>query len=122
MWNGMDRRRFPRIEHPCKIRVKKKDSNEVIDAITENIGCGGICVLLDKDIGLFSAVEVEVNLEDGSEWIKCNGVVVWVVKRDETTDKLGGVFDTGIEFSDLAEEARQKIEKIVDKVLKDQKD
>jgi len=117
MWSGMDRRRFPRIEHPCKIKVKRKDSNEMIEAVTENIGCGGICVMLDKDIGLFSVVEVELNLENGLGWIKCNGAVVWVVKKDEAGDKNSGVFDTGIEFSDLNEECRQRIEKMVNGIL-----
>ena len=117
MWDGMDRRRFPRIQHPCKIKIKNKDSSEIISTVTENIGCGGICVILGKDLGLFSPAEVEVDLENGVGWIKCSGVVVWVVKREDAATKKTELFDTGIEFNNLKEEDHQRVEKMVNGIL-----
>ena len=118
----MDRRRFPRIEHPCKIKIEKKDSKEAISTHTENIGCGGICVMLEKDLGLFAPVEVEVDLENGLGWIKGSGTVAWVVKKEDAAIKKDGIFDTGIEFNNLKEEDHQRIEKIVNEFLAKKKD
>jgi c-di-GMP-binding flagellar brake protein YcgR len=97
--------------------LKKAGSKEIISAYTENIGCGGICVILEKDIGLFSPVNVELDLENGLGWINSDATVVWVVKRDEKGEEKSGVFDTGIEFNNLKEEDRQRIEKMINNIL-----
>jgi len=118
MWNGINRRKFPRANYPCKITVKRKDQPDSINTQTENIGVGGICVMLPKDLGIFAPVEILLDLLDSKPLIGCDGVVVWIVERKESTlDNKR--FDTGIEFTNLKRKDAERINNIVTMVLKE---
>lgn len=117
MWDGMDRRRFPRVQHPCKIKLKRSGGTKIINTFTENIGCGGVCVLLKEDLGLFSPVKLDIDIEDSLGWFSSQGTIVWVVKREGETKDKEVIFDTGIEFNNLGEEYRLRVEKMVNRIL-----
>ncbi|MFH1190449.1 MAG: PilZ domain-containing protein [Candidatus Omnitrophota bacterium] len=118
MWNGINRRRFPRANYKCLISIKKRLTAKTISTHTENIGAGGICVLLKEDLGLFQGVDVELFLGENMPQIKCGGTLVWVVKKAD--QKQGGsyYYDTGIEFIDIRPEDRDKISEVIDEILK----
>ena len=117
MWNGINRRKFPRVHYQCTIGIHKEGEPKTIATKTENIGEGGICVLLEEDLGLFKGVNLELELEDSpGPNIRCSGTVVWVVKRRDPKDKNILFFDTGIEFVDIDEPGRERIAKIVEKL------
>jgi len=120
MWNGINRRKFPRANYKCLIVIKKRLNSKTISTQTENIGAGGICVIIKEDIGLFQGVDVELNIDDNRPPIKCGGTVVWVVKKSEPRQKCIYSYDTGIEFIDIRPEDRDRVSEIVDKILKDQ--
>ena len=120
MWNGINRRKFPRANYKCLIVIKKRLNSKTISTQTENIGAGGICVIIKEDIGLFQGVDVELNIDDNRPPIKCGGTVVWVVKKSEPRQKGIYSYDTGIEFIDIRPEDRDRVSEIVDKILKDQ--
>ena len=117
MWEGINQRKFPRVNYKCLIRVSKSGHEEVIDTHTENIGSGGICVVLEKDFGLFEAVNLEIFLDDSSDPIVCDGTIVWVVRRHATTKKEKDRFDIGIEFQNIKEEDRERIAGLVQDIL-----
>ena len=50
MWNGINRRKFPRANYKCLITIKKRLTAKTISTHTENIGAGGICVLIKEDL------------------------------------------------------------------------
>lgn len=114
MWDGINRRKFPRANYPCKITLKRKDSGDSFSTHTENIGIGGICVMLAKDLGIFAPVEVILDLLDSERAINCEGTIVWVVPEKETS---GTIYDTGIEFTNLKREDSERIYAIVEKAL-----
>jgi Tfp pilus assembly protein PilZ len=118
MWNGINRRRFPRANYPCVIKVKRKDQPDMLSAQTENIGVGGICVMLPKDLGIFAPVEIELDLLDGSPEVECDGTVAWVIASKE--DKKTQSFDTGLEFTNLKRKDAIRIDVIVEKVISTQ--
>ena len=118
MWDGIDRRRFPRAHYKCLIYIKKKENSKPISVYTENIGAGGICVLVDENMGLFQGVKLELDLGDKSgERIACTGTVVWVVKQREPGGKTKELYDTGIEFIDIKEADRKLISSVVDGII-----
>lgn len=120
MWGGINRRKFPRVHYKCLIHIRKKGSTKTISTRTENIGGGGICVIVADDLGLFQGVNVELDLENGiPDTIKCNGTVVWVVKKHGVKGKNDVLFDTGIEFVDMAASSEARIAKIIEKQLKE---
>lgn len=119
MWDGINRRKFPRANYKCLISIKKRLTAKTISTQTENIGAGGICVLLKEDLGLFQGVDVELFIDE-SRPIKCGGTVVWVVKK-ASSKKGSFLYDTGIEFIDIRPEDREKISEIVEDILETQK-
>ena len=118
MWDGINRRKFTRANYQCRIFIKEMNATEPISTMTENVGAGGICVILAKDLGLFKEVSLEVSLEDNQPPISSPGTVVWVVKK--RPDKKGEpyMYDTGIEFIDLDDKNKERLLKIVNSILK----
>lgn len=113
MWEGIERRRFPRISYPCWIKIKKKMSSSEYFTHTENIGCGGICVILKESLSLFQELELELDLEDMRPFVKCEGRVVWVIKRAQYRLRRPSCFDIGIEFVNLKPEDRTRIQNLI---------
>ena len=111
MWQGIDKRRFPRVNYPCKVAVVRSGQSEQFLTRTENIGSGGVCVILSKSLDKFCPVELTVYLNDGHPPLESDGRVVWVVKHKET-------FDTGVEFINIKKEDVARIERIVQECLK----
>ncbi|MDP8299528.1 MAG: PilZ domain-containing protein [Candidatus Tantalella remota] len=117
-WEGINQRKFPRVNYKCLIKVSNDGREELIEALTDNIGAGGICVLLEKGFELFDVVSLEVFLEEGQAPLYCTGTVVWVVKRHPVRESEGVFYDTGIEFRDMPDGDRQRITKLVDEILR----
>jgi hypothetical protein len=118
MWNGINRRKFPRANYKCIITIRKRLTSKSISTHTENLGAGGICVMLKEDLGLFQGTDLEILLDDQTHPVRCGGTVVWVVKKTEPKQKGAYLYDTGIEFIDIGPEDRDRITAIVDSILK----
>jgi len=112
-WSGMDRRKFPRANYKCLVTVRRKDGVQTFTTQTENIGAGGVCVILPERLDIFSNVDMVITLIDGTAPIKTNGVVVWTVKSCQPKKAKANCYDTGIEFVDLSKEHSVLIEKII---------
>lgn len=123
-WDGLNRRKFPRVSYPCLVIVRNKENKSVesILAHTENVGIGGVCVILKQDIKVFSNVEIEIDLLDLGEHVKCKGKIVWNVQRKNSEDKKPLFYDIGIEFQDITDEDRSRFEKIVQRLVKNNKE
>ncbi|MBN1526674.1 MAG: PilZ domain-containing protein [Candidatus Omnitrophica bacterium] len=121
MWNGINKRKFPRANYKCLITIRKRLNSKTLSTHTENIGAGGICVVVSEDLGLFQGVDLELYIDDGKPQIKCGGTVVWVVKRTDPKRKSVYQYDTGIEFIDMRPEDRERISSVVDEILKKEK-
>ncbi|MFH1791476.1 MAG: PilZ domain-containing protein [Candidatus Omnitrophota bacterium] len=117
MWDGINRRKFPRANYACRIHIRQKAVPQTIITQTENIGAGGICVMIERDLGLFQDVELELDLDDNMPAIKCLGTVVWVVKKRAAGDS-GLAYDTGIEFAKISEKDITRILSVVEDILK----
>ena len=98
-WGGLDQRAFPRVQTPCDIYIHGI-FDRPIHSRTENIGGGGVCVILKEELIKLSDVRLSVHLEKDEPPLQCAGRVVWVVRSKEpATGKVS--FDTGIEFTGL---------------------
>ncbi len=113
-WDGLNRRKFPRANYPCLITIRHDQGQpEAILTHTENIGTGGVCVILSKEIKLFALVDLEIDLLDTNPHIKCRGKVVWVVRRRSDEKKKPLFYDIGVEFTDLQPSERERLDEIV---------
>ncbi|MCF7894472.1 MAG: PilZ domain-containing protein [Candidatus Omnitrophica bacterium] len=100
-----ERRRFRRVSFPCKIYILTAPLH-VIKCKTENIGAGGVRVLIDENLPVSTTVGLELYLSQ--KLIKCRGKVVWIVERKD--QKKGPKFDIGLEFHQISSEDRETID------------
>jgi c-di-GMP-binding flagellar brake protein YcgR len=118
-WEGLNRRKFPRAKFPCLVKILKEGrAEESILTHTENISIGGVCVIIKRQLEIFSPLKVEIDLIDGDSVISCRGKAVWVVRRKALEDVKPLFYDTGIEFVDLSDADRVRIQKTVDFLVK----
>ena len=109
-WQGMDRRKFPRVMYPCLVKVATSEGlQEGILTHTENIGIGGLCVTVKKDIKLFTSVDLEVDLLDINELIKAKAKIVWNVRRKSIETIKPMFYDIGIEFTEIAKRDSERL-------------
>ena len=120
-WEGLNRRKFPRVSYPCLVVIRNNDDdgkNNVILTHTNNVGVGGICVILKQNVKMFSEVELELDLLDLGEHICCNGKVVWNVQRKNESPEKPLFFDIGIEFLNIQNEDQKRLGRIVERLVK----
>ncbi len=116
MWDGFNQRKFPRINLQCEIDILSETQSSPVKAATENIGVGGVCVILDKSLERFSQCRLRLDL-DGKNDFYCDGKIVWIVPtRDSRSSKKR--YDTGIEFQNIDENQIEKIRQFIEKSLK----
>jgi Tfp pilus assembly protein PilZ len=121
VWDGLNRRRFPRVNYPCLVVIRREDaSHDIILTHTENVGVGGICVILKQDVQMFTPVDLELDLLDLGDHIKCHGKVVWNVQRKSDANSKPAFFDIGVEFVDLADQEKKRIEEVVNRLVQAQ--
>ena len=118
-WDGLNRRKFPRANYPCLVVIQKDIQEEnIILTHTENVGKGGICVILKQSIEMFSSVTLELDLLDLGNHIKCEGKVVWNVQRKDDEEKKPLFYDIGIEFQNIEKDEKMRLEEVVERLVK----
>jgi Tfp pilus assembly protein PilZ len=117
-WDGLNRRKFPRVNYPCLVVIRQNEGEQdIILTHTENIGVGGTCIVLKQSIDMFSEVELELDLLDLGEHIKCKGKVVWNVQRKGDASSKPFFYDIGIEFDDIEATEKKRIEEVVTRLV-----
>jgi c-di-GMP-binding flagellar brake protein YcgR len=113
-WEGLNRRKFPRANFPCLIKIVHEGHNdELLLTHTENISVGGACVIIKRSLELFMPVNVEIDLMDGGDSIACRSRVVWSVRRKAIVEVKPNQYDLGLEFLGLSEEQHGRIAQTV---------
>ncbi|KJJ83412.1 Type IV pilus assembly PilZ domain protein [Candidatus Omnitrophus magneticus] len=118
IWNGLDNRKFPRVTHSCKISISKKEGEDIVNAVTENIGVGGICAVLDKSVEVFDTVKILLEINEKEPPIKCDGLIVWAVKRQKGVASSLYEYDAGIEFKNISSIDSARLSKLIEKLIK----
>lgn len=114
-----NRRKFPRIMFPCLVVIRQtQDNQDVILTHTENIGVGGVCVSFKKSLKMFTPIDLEIDLLDASDPIKCNGKVVWSIHRTSDEVHRPVYYDVGIEFVGIDSRDLARIQGAVNKMEK----
>lgn len=121
-WDGLNRRKFPRVNYPCLVVVRNnEESKDVILTHTENVGVGGVCVILKKNLKIFCPVELELDLLDLGNHIRCKGRVVWNVQRRTEEPNKPFYYDIGIEFIDIDNHEQRRLDDIIARLVRNQK-
>ena len=121
-WEGLNRRRFPRVKYPCLVTVwygeEGEGERETFLTHTENLGIGGSCIICHKRFKMFAPIEMEIDLLDMEGHVRCKGKIVWVVQRKDPDSRKPLTYDIGVEHEDLNEEDKRRVSKIVQRLGK----
>ena len=118
-WDGRNRRKFPRVVFPCLIKIRRgNDLKEVLLTHTQNLSIGGVRVILKMPIDLGVTIDVEIDLLDTNEHLKCRGKVVWLDRRKSDNAFKPNFYDVGVEFAELDETDKKRLDRIVAHHLK----
>jgi c-di-GMP-binding flagellar brake protein YcgR len=98
--NGINRRRFIRVDFPFTIHINPPDEN-IISTYTEDISEGGVKVFIAEKLSTSSMVLLAIYVKP--EPVVCKGKVVWAKRRSSEFIEGEIFFDTGIEFCEIKE-------------------
>lgn len=112
-WGGLDQRVFPRYSAKCDVTIM--GDGETIKAVTHNIGTGGVCIMMPKELAKLSHVKLRLALNDLTPSIECTARVVWMITSKELSARKP-TYDTGLEFVDLKPEDLEKIQTFVNQL------
>lgn len=113
MWDGFDKRKFPRLNLQCEILIQSDKQPQPLKTTTENVGRGGVAVILHRPLERFSRCHLRLELDAKDSKVEGAGRVVWSVP---TSDAKGAKkrFDTGIEFTNLGPAEQERLHKFLD--------
>ncbi len=106
----MERRRWKREKLECKVNLRV--SNEVYEGEIQNIGGGGIGIIINKQIGEKIPLAIVFNLPDNLPEIIANGLTMWT---SPTIHQGNEVYRAGIQFTEIHENDRKRIIDFVEK-------
>ena len=116
VWDGRNRRKFPRVLFPCLIKICGNE--DAMLTHTENVSTGGVRVILKSSVAMGTAIEVEIDLMDTQEHFCSKGTVVWSEQRKSTETVKPNFFDIGVEFSGVNQVDQRRLALIIDHHLK----
>ena len=117
MWDGFNKRKFPRLTLRCEITILADLESKPVVTLTENLGIGGVCIILDHPLDRFSKCMMRLELGEKINTIECNARVVWSVPTQGA--KAGRrQYDTGLEFTGLEPETAEQVRKFVEAEVK----
>ena len=115
-WSGLDQRAFPRLSARCDIAIHDRLFSQGLEAKTQNVGVGGVCVILDQALEKLSQVRLRLTLNESEKPFECDGRVVWMVRSKEpASGKVS--FDTGIEFLNLTPQNQARVEHFIQNLI-----
>lgn len=113
MWENLDLRKFPRLAINCDIEISGTNNPLSVAVLTQNIGAGGVCVLMPKEVSKLTRVFIRLHLSDDPEPVESYARVCWVVPSRTPLKKNETVFDTGFEFLNMTDKDRDRLKKFI---------
>lgn len=115
-WGGIEKRRFVRANFPCIIIIYTPKQHS-ISTHTENIGAGGVRVIIEEKLEINDVVGLEIFLYKEKQPIECKGKVVWVVEKESLYRKNLIFCDIGIEFYSIKEGDKGIIKNLIETIV-----
>ncbi len=105
-------RKFPRVNYPCQLTLWMTGGHyDTVFTTAADIGQGGLCVELNRDVGVGMKVDIEIDFNDGTMAFRCKGSVV---RCQEQSNKL---YNIGIQFEPLSETENILLEKKIAQLI-----
>ncbi|MBL7130434.1 MAG: PilZ domain-containing protein [Candidatus Omnitrophica bacterium] len=108
-----DRRKFVRLNAAVEVDyiVLDSESQQREHTATKNISAGGICLIAHEQLRAGDILSLTFSLPNNESPIIVKGKVVWIKSFKVASEKES--YDVGIEFIDINEVNRERIDKYV---------
>lgn len=111
-----ERRQFARVTVLCKVTVIFGERLLMFDSHTENLGVGGMRLILQDNLMVNSELDIELFLPDRQKNLKCKGKVAW--SKEMTPRGINPrFFDIGIEFTKMEDEDKQMLQGTINALM-----
>ena len=110
-----ERREFIRLNASVDVQytiLEKTSPSGGAGVSSRNISAGGLCLIVYEDVPVGSLLALSVYFPDLDFPIICKGKVAWS-KAFAVADEEKKRYDIGVEFVDISDEDRQKINQCV---------
>ena len=108
-----ERRKFRRLNFICKVTAVFGERVLVFNSHTEDVGEGGVRVVLEDKLHISTQVEVSLFLAGKEDSINCKGEVIWV-REILPVDVGPRFFHTGIKFLDITAADREILKRLLE--------
>jgi len=88
-------------------------SAELLVTASRNISAGGVCVVTFREFSVGTELGLRLKLPDAKKAVTVRGRVAWSKELGIGDKKLGGVYEAGIEFIQINEEDKKRIDEYV---------
>lgn len=101
-----EKRKFERINTTMSVQYRgiRQASDSVISAISRDISTGGVRLLVNEFISVFTRLVLEIAVPSSPKPVRAVSKVAWVRKRP-----YGEQYEVGVEFMDMPDEGRRGI-------------
>jgi c-di-GMP-binding flagellar brake protein YcgR len=117
LWDGFNKRKFPRLHLTCEVQIHPLGKQKSFVASTEDVGMGGVSVMLPEPMERFDRCKISLELKDGDPPVQCTGRSVWVIPSQDRKSSRKN-FDTGLEFLDMDEFSRKRLHAFITPPIK----
>lgn len=109
-----ERRQFVRVNMTMSVQYRgiRQASDSIINTISRDISTGGIRLLVNEFISVFTRLVLEIAVPSTPKPVKAVSKVAWIQKRP-----YGEQYEVGVEFMDMPEEDRRDIFDFVEKSI-----
>ena len=108
LWDGFNKRKFARLHLTCQVAIQPLLKPKAFTASTEDVGLGGVSVMLPEPLERFDRCKISLELKDGEPPVQCTSRSVWVIPS-QSIRSTKKTFDTGLEFIDMDEFSRKRL-------------
>ncbi len=108
-----ERRKFRRLNFICKVTAVFGERVLVFNSHTEDLGEGGVKVVLEEKLHVSTQVEVSLFITGKEGPINCKGEITWV-REILPVDVGPRFFHTGIKFLDMAGSDQEIIKRVLE--------
>ena len=115
-----EKRRFPRIPLNIDVNYKILDNLNLNPSPTQskNISTDGICIIMLENVSPGTNLGLDFKIPNSDIKIKAKGKIAWIKEFSFGFTDTHKAYDAGIEFTDISEEEKTKIDFYVNKLLK----
>ncbi|MDD5424026.1 MAG: PilZ domain-containing protein [Candidatus Omnitrophica bacterium] len=107
-----ERRQYERINTTMSVQYRgiRQASDSVINAISRDISTGGVRLLVNEFISVFTRLVLEIAMPSSPKPVRVVSKVAWVRKRP-----YGEQYEVGVEFMDMPDEDRRGIDDFIER-------